>query len=74
MHRESTKGEYASQIAPSALQSAEDTWKFTPEQETEFIRRYRACKSIREAILQMHISYGRYQKHASRIVKERNLK
>ncbi len=74
MHRESTKGDDASQAAPSAMQSTDGTWKLTPEQETEFIRRYRACGSIREAILQMHISYGRYQKHASRIVKERNLK
>jgi hypothetical protein len=51
-----------------------DGKRFTPEQEGEFIRRFKACGSIKETLSQMHVSYGRYQKHASQIVYERKLR
>jgi len=51
-----------------------DEKHFTPIQEMELIRRYRATGSIKESIRQMHLSYGRYQRHASRIVEQRKLK
>ncbi len=59
---------------PGTVPTTEERKRFTVEQETEFIRRYKASGSIREAIAQMHISYGRYQQQASMIVKERNLR
>jgi hypothetical protein len=48
--------------------------RFTPAQEAEFVRRYRETGSIKESITQMHLSYGRYQRHASEIVQARRLK
>ncbi len=51
-----------------------DDKQFTMEQEAEFIRRYKACGSIKEVLSQMHLSYGRYQRCASRVVKERGLR
>lgn len=51
-----------------------DDKQFNIEQETEFVRRYKACGSIKESLAQMHISYGRYQRCASRIVSERKLR
>lgn len=48
--------------------------RFTPTQEAEFVRRYRETGSIKESITQMHLSYGRYQRHASEIVQARRLK
>lgn len=51
-----------------------DDKQFTIEQETEFIRRYKALGSIKEVLSQMHLGYGRYQRCASRVVKERGLR
>ncbi len=51
-----------------------DDKQFTIEQEAEFIRRYKACGSIKEVLSQMHLGYGRYQRCASRVVKERGLR
>ncbi len=48
--------------------------QFTVEQETEFIRRYKACGSIKEVLSQMHLSYGRYQRCASQVVRDRELR
>src|SRR5947207_13292952 len=51
-----------------------DDKQFTIEQEAEFIRRYKALGSIKEVLSQMHLGYGRYQRCASRVVKERGLR
>lgn len=48
--------------------------RFTPAQEADFVHRYRETGSIKESIAQMHLSYGRYQRHASEIVQARRLK
>ncbi len=70
----STERQFDSAPVQEPVQSARQEARFTIEQEAEFIRRYKACGSIREAILGMHLGYGRYQKHASHIVRERNLR
>ena len=46
----------------------------SPAQEADFVRRFKATGSIKESLTQMHISYGRYQRHASQIVGERHLR
>jgi hypothetical protein len=57
-----------------ATPTKSDDKQFTIEQETEFVRRYRVCGSIRECLALMHLSQGRYQRCASRIVTERKLR
>jgi hypothetical protein len=51
-----------------------DEKQFTPAQELEFIKRYRANHSIRKSIAEMRLSYGRYQKCASQLVESRKLR
>ena len=74
----STERETGELPPPVPVQSArpetEDEARFTIEQEAEFMNRYKAEGSMRKAILAMHLGYGRYQKHASQIVRERKLR
>jgi len=43
-------------------------------QDIPCIQRYRARGSMKESMRQMRLSYGRYHKHAGRIVTERKLR
>ena len=43
--------------------------RFTPEQKVLFIQHHQITHNIQKSIARMHISYGRYQRHASEIVR-----
>lgn len=58
----------------AAVSTNSEQKQFTPAQEADFVHRYRETGSIKESIAQMHLSYGRYQRHASEIVQARRLK
>jgi len=51
--------------------SSQPHHRFTREQEAEFVRQYQRLGSIKAAITAMHVSYGRYQWHASQIIRAR---